>query len=164
MKTEAFIGIGSNLGLPLEQVRAAIDALSALEKTQLVSVSPLYRTAPIGPQNQPDYVNAVALIETHFEPHDLLSELQKIEQQQGRMRGERWGARTLDLDLLIYGESVISDDTLQIPHPRMAERAFVLYPLSNLAPQLLIPGLGQVNELLDRVQHQSIEEIPNLTL
>jgi 2-amino-4-hydroxy-6-hydroxymethyldihydropteridine diphosphokinase len=147
-----YIGIGSNLCQPLEQVRRARDALAALPKTRLMGTSPLYRNPAIGPGGQPDYVNAVAAIETRLEPHELLDALQAIEADQGRTRGAiRWQPRTVDLDLLVYGDRAIRDQGLTVPHPHMHERAFVLKPLVDLAPDLDVPGLGPVAALLSGV-------------
>ena len=144
-----YIGIGSNLGQPLEQVRRARDALADLPGTRLIGMSPLYRNPAIGPGDQPDYVNAVAAIETRLGPHALLDALQAIEARQGRTRGAvRWQPRTVDLDLLVYGDRAISDQRLTVPHPHIHERAFVLKPLLDLAPDLDVPGLGPVASLL----------------
>jgi 2-amino-4-hydroxy-6-hydroxymethyldihydropteridine diphosphokinase len=144
-----YIGIGSNLGQPLEQVRRARDALADLPGTRLMGTSPLYRNPAIGPGDQPEYVNAVAAIETRLGPHALLDALQAIEARQGRTRGaDRWQPRTVDLDLLVYGDRAISDQRLTVPHPHIHERAFVLKPLLDLAPDLDVPGLGSVASLL----------------
>ncbi|MCW8976659.1 MAG: 2-amino-4-hydroxy-6-hydroxymethyldihydropteridine diphosphokinase, partial [Sedimenticola sp.] len=114
---------------------------------------------PMGPADQPDYINAVAAVETYLEPHPLLAELQAIEQQHGRKRERRWGARTLDMDLLIYGDRVLSDATLTLPHPGLAERAFVLYPLQQIAQSLIVPGLGSVDSLVTRCPLNGLEKI-----
>ena len=148
----AYVGIGSNLGEPLEQVRRARDALAELPKTRLVEISPLYRNPAVGPGEQPDYVNAVAAIETRLEPHELLDALLVIEANQGRIRGAvRWQPRTVDLDLLVYGDRTIRDQRLTVPHPHIHERAFVLKPLLDLAPDLDVPGHGPVATLLSDV-------------
>ena len=147
-----YIGIGSNLGQPLEQIRRARDALAELPKTRLVGISPLYRNPAVGPGEQPDYVNAVAAIETRLAPHALLDALQVIEANQGRTRSAvRWQPRTVDLDLLVYGDRAIHDQRLTIPHPHINERAFVLKPLLDLATHLEVPGLGPVARLLSCV-------------
>lgn len=144
-----YIGIGSNLDGPLEQVLRARDALVELPDSRFVGISPLYRNPAMGPGDQPDYVNAVAAIETRLEPHALLDALQAIEADQGRRRGNlRWQARSVDLDLLVYGDRVIHDQHLTVPHPHIHERAFVLQPLLDLAPDLDVPGLGPVAGLL----------------
>lgn len=141
----AYIGIGSNLEAPATQVERALAAIAALPGCKLVSSSSKYLSAPLGPADQPDYINAVVAILTRLNAADLLAELQAIERTQGRTRsGERWGARTLDLDLLVFGSESIDEPGLTVPHPRIAERNFVLLPLAEIAPQLQIPGLGAV--------------------
>jgi 2-amino-4-hydroxy-6-hydroxymethyldihydropteridine diphosphokinase len=144
---------------PDTQIRAACKALSCLPQGRLLSVSSLYRTAPVGPQDQPDYLNAVALLETAQAPHALLRQLQCIEQAQGRVRIQRWGARTLDLDLLLYDDLVLNTPDLQIPHPRMHERHFVLAPLLELAPGCCIPRLGPAVALLEHCLEQAVERL-----
>ena len=155
-----YIGIGSNLGEPVEQIRRARDALAELPKTRLVGISPLYRNPALGPGEQPDYVNAVAAIETRLAPHALLDALQAIEANQGRTRGAiRWQPRTVDLDLLVYGDRAIRDRRLTVPHPHIHQRAFVLKPLLDLAPDLDVPGLGPVAALLSGVPDGSLRRI-----
>ncbi len=145
----AYIGIGSNLGDPIRQVRRAFQALNGILATGCAVQSPLYRTVPVGgPPAQPDYINAVAALDTGLTPHQLLLALQTLELAQGRTRGVRWGARTLDLDLLLYDRLTSDDPWLTLPHPRLHERAFVLYPLHDIAPNLTIPGHGSLTELL----------------
>lgn len=140
--TRAWVGLGGNLGDPARQVGAALDALAALPKTRLEARSRLYGSRPMGPPDQPDYVNAVARLRTALAPHALLDALQAIEQRAGRQRGAtRWGPRTLDLDLLLYGDACRADERLTLPHPGIAERPFVLVPLAELDPGLSIPGL-----------------------
>ena len=147
----AFIGLGSNLADPRQQVTSALQELSELAATRLHSRSALYRSAPMGPQDQPDYINAVARLETGLAPDALLDALQAIEARHGRERsGERWGARTLDLDLLLYGDRRIDNPRLRVPHPGIADRNFVLYPLAEIAPDLDLPGLGPLRTLLTR--------------
>ena len=144
-----YVGIGSNLDDPERQVAQAIADLRALPDCLLTVVSSLYRSAPMGPADQPDYINAVAALITTLAPHDFLGELQKIEVRHGRQRdGERWGPRTLDLDMLVFGSHRIADDRLNVPHAGIAARNFVLLPLCELAPQLNVPGLGTVTALL----------------
>lgn len=151
--TSAWIGVGSNLDRPAERVRAAFDALATIAATDVVAASPLYGSAPMGPADQPDYVNAVVHLDTALDPHALLDALQRLEAEAGRERaGERWGPRVLDLDLLLYGNRRIDDARLRVPHPGVAERIFVLQPLAEVAPDLDIPGLGRVDGLLERVQ------------
>lgn len=153
----AYIGIGSNLESPARQVLDARDAIAALPETDLVAFSPLYRNPAVGPGRQPDYVNAVAGVETRLPPRDLLAALQAIEARHGRVRGpQRWMPRTLDLDLLLYGERRIDTEGLRVPHPRMGERAFVLRPLHDIAPELDVPGLGPVAALLSAVSQSAL--------
>jgi 2-amino-4-hydroxy-6-hydroxymethyldihydropteridine diphosphokinase len=160
VSTQAVIGLGSNLKRPLEQVQQAISALAALPRTRLLQVSSLYRSVPMGPAGQPDYINAVAELETELEAHALLDALQSIEQQHGRVRdGQRWGARTLDLDILLYSDAVIADVRLQIPHPGMAGRNFVLYPLAEILPEMVVPGLGELRLLLESCPDTGLQRL-----
>lgn len=152
----AYIGLGSNLSDPAQQVRSALATLSSSPEVKLLRSSTLYRSAPMGPPGQPDYVNAVAQLETRLSAHQLLDLLQGIERQQGRIRDQHWGPRTLDLDLLLYGDCRIVDERLTVPHPGMAERAFVLYPLREIAPGLEIPGVGALSDLLDRCPEEGV--------
>lgn len=146
----AYISIGSNLNNPVDQVERAFHALANnLPASQLAARSPRYRTAPAGgPTGQPDYLNAVAALETALTADALLATLQAIETAQGRVRAERWGPRTLDLDLLLYGSITRNDPWLTLPPPRLHQRAFVLYPLNDIAPELMIPGQGPLAALL----------------
>ena len=146
--TVAYVALGSNLDDPRAQVAAGMNELAALPGTELEARSSLYESEPMGPQDQPDYVNAVVRLRTALSPEALLGSLQTIEQRHGRQRTRHWGARTLDLDILLYGELQIAGPRLQIPHPGIAVRSFVLYPLAELDSQLDIPGLGSVAELL----------------
>ena len=144
----AFIGIGSNLAYPSRQVASAISRLSEMRGAQLLARSSLYRSTPFGGVEQPDFINAVVQLETELSARALLTELQGIERAQGRDRdGERWGPRTLDLDLLVYGLERISEPGLLVPHPGIAERNFVLLPLSEIAPDLDVPGLGPLSSI-----------------
>ncbi len=143
---EAYIGLGSNLGEPRGQIERALDALRKLPLTALLRCSPLYRNPALDP-GQPDYVNGVAALETALPPLALLQRLQAIEREQGRERQVRWGPRTLDLDILLYGDEVMEHPLLVLPHPRIAERDFVLYPLADIAPERVIPGKGRVRAL-----------------
>jgi len=154
-----FIGLGANLDDPIAQVRTALDELSRLPETRLVAASPLYRTPPMGPPGQPDYVNAVAELATTLAPHALLDELQQLERAHRRVRAERWGPRTLDLDLLLYGATTIVDARLEVPHPGLATRAFVLLPLADLAPDLEVPGMQRVRELVDAADRSGITRL-----
>lgn len=131
----AYVGLGSNLEDPQSHVRSAMRELGELPQTLCLRSSALYRTAPIGPPGQPDYINAAVALRTRLEPYALLKALQEIEHRHGRRRdGERWGPRTLDLDLLLYAQLRLHEPDLILPHPRMAERAFVLLPLAEIAP------------------------------
>jgi 2-amino-4-hydroxy-6-hydroxymethyldihydropteridine diphosphokinase len=143
-----YIALGSNLDDPHVQVAEGIDELAALPDTEVEAQSSLYESEPMGPQDQPDYVNAVVRLRTTLSPEALLDDLQAIEQRHGRQRTRHWGARTLDLDILLYGEQQIAGPRLQIPHPGIAARNFVLYPLAEIDSQLEIPGQGSVAELL----------------
>lgn len=144
----AFVGLGANLGDPRHQLHAAIEGLRKLALVGTLRCSRLYRTAPVGPPGQPDYLNAAAAFETNLEPLPLLRALHKLEQQAGRRRRIHWGPRTLDLDLLLYGDRRIESPQLTVPHPRISERAFVLLPLLDLDPSLVVPGRGRVQTLL----------------
>ena len=158
MTERVFIGLGSNLSEPRMQLRAAVQSLARIPHTSLLAVSSLYQTRPLGPQDQPDYLNAVALLETELEPEALLDHLQAIEADQGRSRdGERWGARTLDLDILLFGERTINTTRLTIPHAGLHQREFVLYPLNEIAPDQEVPELGVVAELTARCAPNGIE-------
>jgi 2-amino-4-hydroxy-6-hydroxymethyldihydropteridine diphosphokinase len=148
--TRAFIALGSNLGDPRQQVLDAMDALQRLPDSRVLQRSRLYRTPPWGVLDQPDFINAVVAIDTGLSPHALLDALHAIEQQAGRVRLERNGPRTLDLDLLYMDGVRINDAQLTVPHPRIAERAFVLLPLADVAPELQLPA-GTVAELLARI-------------
>lgn len=145
----AAVGLGSNLSEPSRQLRAALAALAAVPHTRLLASSSLYLNPPMGPPDQPDYVNAAALLSTTLSALDFLDQLQAIESAQGRVRsGERWGPRTLDLDLLLWGRERIEHPRLQVPHRGLHERAFVLYPLAEIDPDLWVPGRGALRELI----------------
>ncbi len=162
LPVRAYIGLGSNLDDPVRQVRRALAALRELPHTVWVRGSSLYRSRPLGAAAQPDYINAVAVVDTRLDAHALLGALQVIETAHGRDRSAgRWSSRTLDLDLLLYGEDRYDDAQLTVPHPGIAEREFVLYPLAEVEPELLVPGLGHVRDRLpgcDRRGLQRIEE------
>ncbi len=147
--SRAYIGLGSNLGEPLLQIAAARRQLEMLPKTQLVAFSRCYQSLPWGDPDQPDFINAVAGVDTALNPHALLAELLAIEVRQGRERSaaRRNGPRTLDLDLLLYADLELTSPGLVLPHPRIAERAFVLLPLAEIAPELAIPGIGSISAL-----------------
>ncbi len=145
----AYIGLGSNLESPVSQIKSARLAISTLDGVKELAFSSLYASTPMGPRDQPDYVNAVMAVMTSLMPLDLLHVLQAIELEHGRVRGaQRWGARTLDLDLLLYDDQHIDIPDLTVPHKGIAERAFVLYPLAECAPDLVIQGKGKLSDLL----------------
>ncbi|BDH47068.1 2-amino-4-hydroxy-6-hydroxymethyldihydropteridine diphosphokinase [Salmonella enterica subsp. enterica serovar Choleraesuis] len=150
--TRVYLAIGSNLASPLDQVNAAIEALAAIPETTLVEVSPFYRTPPYGPQDQPDYLNAVAVLDTGLAAEILLDNTQRIELEQGRVRkAERWGPRTLDLDILLFGDETINSPRLTVPHYDMRNRMFMLWPLSHVAPQLIFPDGETLADCLARL-------------
>lgn len=152
LPTFCYLGLGANLHQPLQQLQQAVVALAALEHCQLQHVSSLYGSKPMGPQDQPDYVNAVVAISTTLSAEQLLDQLQKIELEQGRQRkDERWGPRTLDLDILLFGNQTINTARLTVPHYGMKVREFVLYPLAELAPELHLPDGTKLSQLLAAV-------------
>ena len=155
----AYIGIGSNLENPAAQVRQAFRELKDITHTHCTARSSLYRSDPIGPPGQPDYINAVACLETELDPDALLAELRAIENAHGRVRRIHWGPRTLDLDILLYGDRVQNSPHLTLPHPRMHERAFVLYPLHDIAPDLHIPDKGALVDLRAACPSEGIERL-----
>jgi 2-amino-4-hydroxy-6-hydroxymethyldihydropteridine diphosphokinase len=156
----AYVGLGSNLDDPAGQVRAGLEALGRLSRTRLVASSALYRSPPMGPADQPDFVNAVAGLMTTLPAHELLAALQAIEDAHGRDRsGPRWGPRTLDLDLLLYGELELQTGTLTLPHPGLAVRAFVLVPLLELAPGLRLPGGAAIARLAASVDATGLSRL-----
>lgn len=157
----AFVGLGANLGDAAATVREALRELDALPGTQLRRASRLYRTRAWGLQAQPDFINAVAMLETRLPPRELLDELLAIEHAHGRDRhaGPRWGPRTLDLDLLLHGDATIDEPALRVPHPHLHERAFVLLPLAEIAPDAMVPGAGRVRELAAAMAGEGVEAI-----
>ena len=155
----AFVALGSNLDDPAAHVRGGLAALARLPHTRVTAQSSLYRTAPVGYADQPDFVNAVAAIETTLAPHALLEALLDIERAHGRVRTYRNAPRTLDLDVLLYDDVVVDDENLTIPHPRLHERAFVLLPLAEIAPQRLVPGCGTVADLVAAIDARGIERM-----
>ena len=144
--TVAYVGLGANLGDREGTIRAAVAQLP-----DVVAVSPLRETDPVGITDQPRFLNGVAALETELGPRELLDVLLAVERRLGRERRERWGPRTIDLDLLLYGDEVIDEDGLAVPHPHLHERRFVLEPLADLAPKLVVPGLGRVEDLLAKL-------------
>ena len=161
MPALAYIGLGANLGDARATLAAAVAALAALPGCSLLATSPVYRSAPID-SSGPDYLNAVAALHTSLAPHDLLRALQAIEQQHGRQRPYRNAPRTLDLDLLLHGDTVLSSTDLTLPHPRLHERHFVLAPLLELVPDLQHPLLGPLQALLPQVAGQSVHRLPEV--
>jgi len=155
--TECYIGLGSNLDDPRRQVETAIEALDGLPDTALTARSPWYRSEAVGPGEQPHYINGVARMETTLDPRALLAALQRIELAQGRVRGERWGPRSLDLDMLLYGALILEGPELVLPHPRMCERPFVLYPLYDLAPELTLPRGTPLESLLAHCPRRGLQ-------
>lgn len=151
MLTDAYIGLGSNLNQPLRQVAAALAQIDEIDQTELQNFSSMYLSRPMGPKDQPPYVNAVAHVVTRLSPHALLTHLNRIENEHGRLRqGEHWGPRTLDLDILVYGNLSMNDQSLIIPHPGIKYREFVLYPLHEVNKNLMIPRLGLVSRIKSR--------------
>ncbi len=147
--TLAYIAIGSNLASPLEQVNAAVQALGDIPQTRVVALSSFYRTPPLGPQDQPDYLNAAIALDTALNAEALLDNTQRIELQQGRVRKEeRWGPRTLDLDIMLFGDAVINTERLTVPHYDMKCRGFMLWPLFEIAPDLIFPDGESLSALL----------------
>ena len=155
--TRVYLAIGSNLASPLEQVNAALAALADIPESQLVAVSDFYRTPPLGPQDQPDYLNAAVALETALAPEALLDHTQRIELQQGRERkAHRWGPRTLDLDIMLFGEMQIDTPRLTVPHYDMKNRAFMLLPLAQIAPDLRFPDGDKLSDLLANLDPSGI--------
>lgn len=152
----AYVGLGSNLESPVEQLKRAFQHLETLPRTRLIARSQMYRTRPLGPVAQSDFVNAVAGLLTQLSAPDLLAQLRAIETSQGRQREVHWGPRTLDLDLLVFGDQRLQSDTLTLPHPGISGRGFVLVPLSDIAPTLEVPGLGTVEQLLRNLPETGI--------
>jgi 2-amino-4-hydroxy-6-hydroxymethyldihydropteridine diphosphokinase len=155
----AYVALGSNLGNPVQTIEDAMDAMAALRGSLLKAMSSLYRTAPVGLRHQPDFINAVVTLDTRLSPRDLLDELFAMEARFGRERSVKNAPRTLDLDLLLHGDTVQDDPELTLPHPRMHERAFVLMPLAEVAPALVIPGRGPVADLLAACSGQRIHPL-----
>jgi len=159
--SRALIALGSNLENPVSQVRRALDELDTLPESILLACSSLYRSAPVGRSDQPDFINAVVQIGTTLSPHGLLKALLEIEQNHGRIRGLPNDPRTLDLDILMYDELECNEDDLILPHPRMHQRAFVLKPLMEISKDCFIPSRGTVAELLSACSNQRLEREQN---
>jgi 2-amino-4-hydroxy-6-hydroxymethyldihydropteridine diphosphokinase len=160
--TTAYVALGANLGDPLATLQAALSALAGIPATTLGTTSSLYRTAPVGLRNQPDFVNAVAQLRTTLSPHQMLDALFDIEALFGRSRSVPNAPRTLDLDLLLHGETILEEQFLTLPHPRMHLRAFVLVPLLEIVPACSIPGLGPAQQFLGGCSDQSIVRISSV--
>lgn len=155
-----YLGLGSNLNNPVKQLHSAIKGISHIPDTALISQSHFYQSAPLYPPAQPDYINAVAAIDTQLSAHRLLQYLQKIEREHGRIRTTvRFGARTLDLDLLLYGNRVINTPKLVVPHPGITTRNFVLYPLFEIAPDLCLPSGTPLKDLLSHCPKKGLSII-----
>jgi len=158
--TIAYIGLGSNLSEPIEQVKNAINKIEKIAQSQVVTVSSLYLSKPMGPQDQDDYINAVLALETSLSAIELLNTLQAIENEAGRVRKEnRWGARILDLDIILFGDEVINSERLTIPHYGMVEREFVLLPLVEIAPSLLLPDGKSVKLLCQNIANNAMVKL-----
>ncbi|MEA5446265.1 2-amino-4-hydroxy-6-hydroxymethyldihydropteridine diphosphokinase [Gammaproteobacteria bacterium AB-CW1] len=157
----AWVGLGANLGDPQDMLHSALSALETLPDCELRRASSLYRTPPMGPPGQPDYVNAVAGLATALSPESLLEALLGLESRLGRRRSgaQRWGPRLIDLDLLCYGQARRESEFLSLPHPGLAERAFVLVPLAEVAPELEVPGVGRVIDRKGMISCEGIERL-----
>jgi len=158
--TPAYVAIGSNLDDPETQVEAAFQALAGLEPVRLIARSRLYRSAPLGPQDQPDFINAAAGLLTQLSARELLVQLKQLEITLGRVETRRWGPRRIDFDLHVFGAERIAEPDLTVPHPGVSVRNFVLYPLADFAPDLLVPGHGRVEELAQRVGSAGLTPLP----
>jgi 2-amino-4-hydroxy-6-hydroxymethyldihydropteridine diphosphokinase len=157
--TVAYVGLGANVGEPRRQLEAAIAELTKLPDTNFVLASGIYKSSPLGYLDQPDFLNAVVQLDTRLSPDALLDRLQEIERRHGRERPFPGAPRTLDLDLLLHGDGVVGTPRLTLPHPRMHERAFVLEPLTEIAPDIAIPGRGAASELLAACRGQAVQRI-----
>lgn len=156
---QVYIALGSNLGNPVQKIDQAVLEIGAHKKISIVKLSRLYKSKPHGSQGQPDFVNAVLLVETSLTPELLLVELQKIENRLGRVRSEVWGPRLIDLDIIVYDDIVMNTPTLTIPHAHMSIREFVLYPLYDLDKQLVLPIHGKLSELVEKVNKNNLKVI-----
>jgi len=158
--TTAYIGLGSNLSEPIEQVKNAVKQIEKIAQSQVTAVSSLYLSKPMGPQDQNDYINAIIALNTSLSAIELLNALQAIENEAGRVRKEnRWGARILDLDIILFGNEVINSERLTIPHYGMAEREFVLLPLVELAPSLQLPNGKSVKLLSQKIANNAMVKL-----
>jgi len=162
--TPAYVGLGSNLDMPLRQIEAGFASLARLPETLLVAQSRRYRSRPLGPQDQPDFVNAAAGLLTRLDAETLLAELKRLEAGLGRAQPVvRWGPRRIDFDLLVFGTETREGPVLTLPHPGITQRNWVLYPLSEIAPSLRVPGLGPVSVLAARIGDAGIEPLGNMS-
>lgn len=155
----AYIGLGSNLNDPKQQIKSAVIALNKSNNIKVTGLSSLYQSKPMDGSQQPDYINAVCRVETHLTALELLYVCQDIELQQHRVREKKWGARTIDLDIIIYGAQVIASKKLIVPHPGIIDRAFVLIPLHEIEPDLKVPVLGSLNELIDKIDTSELMKL-----
>ena len=159
MEHQAFVALGSNLEDPIKQVTTALKELTQIPQTTFIKCSPLYESDPVGVTDQPNFINAVALVTTELSPHELLKELQKIENDHKRVRKIHWGPRTLDLDLILYDQEKINTPTLIIPHPEFSKRSFVLKPLFDLNPKLITPLDQTISELIAKIDCSDLKII-----
>ncbi|WP_299076132.1 2-amino-4-hydroxy-6-hydroxymethyldihydropteridine diphosphokinase [uncultured Paraglaciecola sp.] len=158
-----YIGLGSNLSQPEQQIQKACESLAAIPGSELIKCSSLFQSRPMGPQDQPNYVNAVALLNTRLAPDSLLQHTQSIENNQGRVRkANRWGPRTLDLDILLFGHMQLDSPHLTIPHSGLQQREFVLYPLYDIAPNLVLPSGEKLSDLVDACPLNGLQKMTNL--
>jgi 2-amino-4-hydroxy-6-hydroxymethyldihydropteridine diphosphokinase len=164
MRARAVLSIGSNLGDRLGTLHACVQAIGQLPETDVLAISPVYQTAPVGGPPQPDYLNAVLIVATGLPPRDLLAAAHRIESAAGRVRAERFGPRTLDVDIISYGGEVSGDPVLTLPHPRAHERAFVLVPWHDIEPGAKLPGRGAVDQLLDGLDRDGVRPVPAAVL
>ena len=155
----AYIGLGSNMHSPIKQIKSAIKLIEEIASTEITDVSSLYKSKPLGPQDQDDYINAVVKIETELMPYELLERMQEIEKQHGRIRGERWGPRVIDLDILMFGNKIMTDQKLTIPHPEIHNRSFVLVPLAEIDSDCEIPGKGPISDLLATIDKSNVVQL-----
>ena len=158
-RSTVYLGLGSNLDDPVRQVQTAMREIDEISDTGLVKISSLYQTMPVGMLDQPAFINAVVQLETILSPYDLLEHLLELEARHSRVRSEKNGPRTLDIDILIFNEWQIDDDKLTVPHPRMHERAFVIAPLVEIAPDILIMGKGYARELISRLDASGVRKL-----
>lgn len=156
--TCAYLGLGSNLDNPIGHIKQAVQYIQKIPKTQLMRQSSLYRSAPMGPQNQDDFINQVVEVETQLAAEVLLDALQAIELKMGRIRKERWGPRIIDLDILLCGSEIINSERLSVPHYGLQDRAFVIYPLAEIAPELVLPYGKTIQELKQQCPMQGLQQ------